>query len=386
MNDVVDNAESKESAAAQPLPTPTPAPSPTPAPAPARAGNGVAWLALLLAAGALGAVGFVTYRDTAQRQLDEFRLQSSLQEQVLGLNELQRQLSNQRANARSAREQLQKQLGELQAAQLQQSQQIGELARVDRSAWQLAETEYLLQLSSQRLLLGGDRDSAQRMLQQADEILRDLDDSALLPVRAALANDLAALKAVPAIDIEGIYLALDAAAAQARQLQLIRPVAPSGNGGDAAAIDAQATWGERLQTGLRAAVARLAELVQIRRRDEPYRALLAPEHEAALRHNLQLLFEQAQLALLAGNDTLYQRSLEKCGDWLRTYFTLDEAAAQALATTIDELRQRPVTATMPDIGSSRRLLKAYLEQRLGVPAAATPAPAPAPAATAEPQP
>ncbi len=393
MNDTVNDSDSKdrtdhtEKASPAPLPPPTAA---SPAPHAPRGGHTVGWLALLLAAGALGAVGFISYRDSTQRQLDEFRLQSSLQEQVVALNDLQRQLSSQRATARTTREQLQEKFDELQASLLQQSQQIGELQRVDRSAWQLAEAEYLLQLAAQRLVLGGDPESALRMLLQVDEILRDIDDSALLPVRAALADDIAALKAVPVIDVEGIYLAIDAAARQAQQLQLIRPATVAADSATPT-LDEQATWGERLQSGLRAAVAKLAQLVQIRRRDEPYRALLAPEHEAALRHNLQLLFEQAQLALLAGNPTLYERSLSKCRDWLQTYFALDEANARALAASVDELRQRPVATAPIDIGNSRRLLKAYLEQRLRIaplisnPTTA-PAPTPAAAPSAEPQP
>jgi uroporphyrin-3 C-methyltransferase len=380
MNDKV-NGSSDDSAETTPIVAPTPAaaeavsPQPSapppapPAPAPAigarGAGNGVAWLALLLAAGALGTTGFAIYRDDAQRQLDEYRLQSSLQEQVLALNQLQQQLSSLRSSARTTRQQLEQQLGELQSTLQQQQQRLGELARVDRSVWQLAEAEYLLQLAAQRLVLGGDPVSALRMLQQVDAILRELDDGALLPVRAALADDIAALKAMPVLDIEGTYLALDAAAKRAQQLQLLKPIAGT-PASPSMPLDAQAGWSERLQHGLRAAVARLAELVQVRRHDEPYRALLAPEHEAALRHNLQLLFEQAQLALLAGNPALYDRALAKSRDWLLTYFALDEANARALAETIDELRQRPVTATPPDIGESRRLLKHYLEQRLRV--------------------
>ena len=389
MNDTVDDTASAESPA--PLPPPLAPPPSTPAPAvtPARSGNAVGGLALLLADGALGAVGFASYRDSTQRQLDEFRLQSSLQEQVVALNELQRQLNSQRNAARSSREQLQSGLDGLRADLLQQRQQLDELQRVDRSSWQLAEAEYLLQIAAQRLVLGGDPESALRMLQQADDILRDIDDGALLPVRAALADDIAALKAVPVIDIEGIYVAIDATARRAQQLQLIRPttvVAPTESAAPAA--DPQASWGERLQSGIGAAVAKLAQLVQVRRRDEPYRALLAPEHEAALRHNLQLLFEQAQLALLAGNQTLYERSLDKCRDWLLTYFTLDESNAHALAASVDELRQRQVAASPIDIGHSRRLLKRYLEQRLRVApmSASTPTSQPPAGAAAEAQP
>lgn len=343
-------------------------PAPPPPPRPARTG-GVAWLALLLALLALGAVVFQAYQDRIESDLADFRTQAALQEQVGAIEQLRQRFADQRAEVRGQREQSDARFRVIASELAEQRQRMGELNRADRSAWQLAEAEYLLQLASQRLLLGGDAQSALRMLEQVDGIVRGLDDRAALPLRAALADDIAALRALPAIDLEGTYLALGAAAKQAQALRLIKPLAleePAAEEG----TPVPESWGERLQDGLGAALARLGELVQVRRRDEPYRALLAPQHEAALRHNLQLLFEQAQLALLAGNPRLFDQSLTKARDWLLTYYTLGESATQALATTVDELRQRPVTIELPDIAGSRRALKDYLDQRVTAPIAA----------------
>ena len=126
---------------------------------------------------------------------------------------------------------------------------------------------------------------------------------------------------------------------------------------------AEASMGERLQYGLRAALRKLDDLVQIRRRDEPYKPLLAPQYEAALQQNIRLAFEQAQVALLLSNQKLYEHSLNKAREALLTYYTVDEHATQVVAQAIADLAARRVAMALPDISQSRRELKAYLNAR-----------------------
>lgn len=321
----------------------------------------LAWLALILALLALAAAGAVLYRDDTARELNDYRLQSLIQDQGLALGQLRQLLNDQRLDSRAVRDQLNNRITQLQTQMEGQQQRLTALASTDRSDWQLAEAEYLLQLANQRLLLGGDPKIALEQLTAADDIIHHVDDSELLPTRAALAKDIAALKAIEVIDIEGIYLAIEAVLEQSQQLQLIAPVEIKEEPRESE--NASASLGEKLQTGLRAALHKLNQLVQIRRRDEPYKPLLAPQYEAALQQNLKLAFEQAQVALLLNNQKLYEHSLGKARDWLITYYTVDEHATAAVAQTIDELRAKRVVMTLPDISQSRRELKAYLNQR-----------------------
>ena len=342
----------------EPTTTPSPATSAATA-APAR--NGIAWFALLFALLALIAAGGLFYRDDTQRELSDYRTQTLLQDQANALSQLRNMLSEQRGENRNLRDQFGARLSELQNRLEAQQQQVTALATADRSDWQLTEAEYLLQLANQRLLLGGDPKTALEQLLSADNIIHDIDDSGLLPTRAALAKDIAALKAVDVVDTEGLYLTIEALAAQAQQLHLIAPVEMKQE--EQAPAAANASLAERLQTGLRAAVNKLYQLVQIRRRDEPYQPLLAPQYEAALQQNLKLAFEQAQVALLLNNQKLYEHSLSKARNWLVTYYTVDEHAAQSVAQQIDELIAKRVEMTMPDISESRRELKAYIKMR-----------------------
>ncbi len=345
--------------------TATPSPA-LPAPTPqvihhAPRSNGIAFLALIFSITAMLIAGALFYRDDTQREISDFRTQTLLQSQADTLSQLRNQLDSQRTETRSTRDQLMARLKETQERVEAQQQQLVNLATADRSDWQLTEAEYLLQLANQRLLLGGDLKTALEQLLSADNIIHDVDDSGLLPARAALAKDIAALKAVDVVDIDGIYFELEAVAAQAQQLHLIETVEIQ----EAAPAPAAetATLTERLQTGLRAALQKLYQLVQIRRRDEPYKPLLAPQYEAALQQNLKLAFEQAQVALLTHNQKLYEHSLAKARDWLSTYYTLDERATQAVVAQIDELITRRVEVTLPDISESRRELKAYIKMR-----------------------
>lgn len=339
-------------AAAAPLATP---------PSMSRSRNIVAWLALLCSLLAIAAAAALMYRDDIKRELTDYRLQSLLQDQAGALSQLRQQLADQRGDLRAAREQLSTRITQQQAQLDAQQQRLTELASSDRSDWQLAEAEYLLQLANQRLLLGGDVKTALEQFAGADSVIRSIDDSSLLPTRAALAKDIAALKAIDVVDTEGIYLTIEALAEQAGQLHLIAPVETQEVPREVE--NPNATLSEKFQTGLRAALKKLSEMVQIRRRDEPYRPLLAPQYEAALQQNMKLAFEQAQAALLTGNQKLYEHSLGKVRDWLLTYYTVDEHATQMVVQSVDELRGKKITYAIPDISESRRELKAYLNTR-----------------------
>jgi uroporphyrin-3 C-methyltransferase len=338
-------------------------PTPTSPPAPRRAFSWFAFLAFLLALAALGVAGWQTWRDQIESDLADNLTSAAIRDQSLALSDLRQQVADLRADTRADRRLIEEKIAALGARIETLQQNIDELTAIDRSDWELAEADYLLQLANQRLLLGGDTGTALQLFQAADAILRAIDDSGLLPVRAALAQDLAAVKAVPAVDVDGIYLAIAAAADQAAALSLIRPPELPAATPTEPPPAADDTWSGRLGTGLEAALTRLGQLVQVRRREEPYQPLLAPQYEAALRQNLALMFEQAEAALLAGNQRLYEASLEKAQTWVTTYFTLDEQATRAVADTIAELKTRQIRPPIPDASASRRALNTFITSR-----------------------
>ncbi|ARN74153.1 uroporphyrinogen-III C-methyltransferase [Oceanicoccus sagamiensis] len=338
----------------------------SPKPGAQKTGPGLAlWLlTLVIAVAGVGLGAFLWQGDTAQQQ----SLQQS-QADIAGAiqrvdthadnaRNLQRQFDQQQADSRQQQQQLLQRIDNLQQQLSSQQKRLQSLSTTDRNDWLLAEAEYLMRLANQRLLMGKEVNGALALLQSADAIIKELDDSALYPVRQALANDMAGLRAAVNIDIEGHYLQLAALAQQAEQLQLIKLPELTISAPQEPKVE---TWQQRLAVGFQAALDKLSSYIQISRRDEVYRPLLAPEYEAAVRQNVRLMFEQAQMASLAGKQKLYEDSLSKAHHWLTTYYTLDKVSTDAVIAQLDSLQQQQIEIRLPDISSSLRALKNYIE-------------------------
>jgi uroporphyrin-3 C-methyltransferase len=281
---------------------------------------------------------------------------------------LQRQIDQQKLVAAQSEKSLREEISVLQGLVARQQQRLQSLSTTDRNDWLLAEVEYLVRLANQRILMGEDVASALKLLRAADDIIREMDDSGLYPVRKVIAEDIAALNTAAKLDVEGLYLQLAAVAKQAALLRLYQrpefePVSVE--------LEQTGDWQQTLGSGFAAAWQKLSSYIKIHKRDEKYQRSLAPEYEAAVRQNVQLMFEQAQLALLSGNQKFYSDSLVRVGQWLREYYTLDIDATATVIAAVDDLQKESIVTVMPDISRSLRDLKTYLETAHNLPVAET---------------
>lgn len=344
-----------------------------PAPPPGRAAV-PAWIALLLALVVAAGLGWSLLEQQRREAALAARLQAveaAAGRGAAGLEDLdlrwQRRLDTTleqlQADTREAGErsgQLAQAVAELQAQVAQQSAQLARYGEADRDDWLLAEARYVLRLANQRLLMAGDTSGAEALLGSVDGILLQLDDARLHEVRAAVAADLAAVRAVPAIDVEGIYLRLAALLEQAGALVIFQLPGGVGQVVTQPVPDARG----RLRQGYEAALEKLSSYVVIRRRDQPVDALMDPQWEAMARQNLRLLLEQAQLGLLAGNELLYRESLQRAGRWVEEFAARDASAAQAMSAEISLLSAIAIATAAPDLSRSVLALDAVMEQRL----------------------
>ncbi len=226
-----------------------------------------------------------------------------------------------------------------------------------RSGWRLAEVEYLLRLANQRILVERDIDGAIGLLGAADKILRDVSGISAHPAREAIASDLAALRSVATVDVDGVFLKLGASINQVDQLKQKRltfdpPVtSPASIAGTADEV-AQSGWWDTIWSFTRRVLGKLGQLVDYRRGNERIDPILPPEEEYYLRQNLRLKFEQAQIALLKGNQTAYQFSLDESTKWISRYFDANDGTTLSMLDTLGELRAVEVAQRLPDISNS----------------------------------
>ncbi|PVY76922.1 uroporphyrin-3 C-methyltransferase [Tamilnaduibacter salinus] len=326
-------------------------------------------LLTLMAVLALSAWNWVQWQDRQQLQQRVGQLTDTT-------DRLDRQSSRAGDRLRGEVQSLREQLNQQQQTLSEQARQIDHNAQAlldagnrTRTDWLLAEAEYLLRIGNQRLQIENDYEGAMAALQSADEVLASTDDPGVFPVRKAVAREIMALKSIETVDRTGLYLTLEAAIDTVSDLTeqaLTRDIDVDGEtltlsqSGD----DARDSSQSALSQGWRQLLASLDDAITIRRMDETVKPLLSPQQSAYARLNLRLMLEEAELAVLRGNQTLYERALGKADTWLNNWYDDTHAPVRALQKTLDELQSRDINPELPDISRSLSLLKARLEGRL----------------------
>jgi len=247
---------------------------------------------------------------------------------------------------------------------------LGKLPGAERQDWLLAEAEYLLRLANQRLQLERDWDGAVSMLTAADNVLLETRNPRMNPVRADIARELLALRAVPAIDSVGAIHRLQALQEQVTALPWMpnKLIADQPVTSDAPELLEQQVWYWQLWHDVQDSISRM---VRIRTRNEPMAAPLTPDQQYYLQQNMHLMLEQAQVALLREQAELYQHSLKRVSAWLDEYLVIEDERTRAARAALTELQAWDVSPQVPDISQSLLKLQELVEQqRRGTVAAA----------------
>jgi uroporphyrin-3 C-methyltransferase len=224
----------------------------------------------------------------------------------------------------------------------------------------VAEVEYLLLVANRRLQLEQDLPTALAALQLADKRLRESGDPQWMPVREQLAAELAALRAVPAVDREGLSLRI---ASMGEQVGAIEPLMmPTPEAEEEAAATVTARDERSLETLPGDAWRGLKSLLIIRRHDGESPLFLPPDQLHFLKQNLQLQLEAARYALLRSDQRLYSDSLERAGSWLAAHFDPEQDEVKSLLLEIEQLKQMQIQPSLPDLSGSLRALQAQVSQ------------------------
>lgn len=236
------------------------------------------------------------------------------------------------------------------------------MSDTSRDDWLLAEAEYLLKLANQRIRIERSATGAEALLEEADGILRDLDDPNLHGLRRAIAKDLAALRLVKKIDVEGIYLQLVALTGEIPNIPVIvsaeklhaTPVQQEN-------IDHNAPrdpWAVVISSW-KHFVRSFDGYIQIDTQREKPLPLLPVQDQMYLQQNMRLMLERAQLALLREQQNIYFQSLQQADEWLLAYYN-KSAEREMFSQTLRELSQRQVVQVLPDISQSLLLIHEYI--------------------------
>lgn len=212
------------------------------------------------------------------------------------------------------------------------------------------EVEYLLRTARYIGQVTKDTAQAMALLQQADRLLNELNEVAYLPVRAAIAQDIQALRNAPNADIDGLYFALQALEQSAITWQWWPDRSPVTVPAVNATEPEDTLWYVTLGRELR-------QLVTIRYRGDMTADRLPPEAFQQMHTQFRLLLQQAQVAAIQRNQTLYAASLEQAQAWFATA-TSQIPEARQVSDQLAQLAAQSVAAVVPDVSRGLNALQA----------------------------
>lgn len=331
-------------------------------------GSGIAIVLVIILALAIGFVAWQGWQrlDNQQQRIDELAQQTQNNASQQEVNDLTSRIESSEAERNQALENTMSELrseldsyrGEVNSTLDNVLAQLSQEQETDERDWLHAEAAYLLRLANQRLQLEGDVEGAAALLRTADARLVDADNPALTPVRREIANELAALDAVPQVDRTGIYLALNAQQERIAGLRLSQEIEERAV---TSGIEQPPTG--TFQRQLARFGEELKDLVVIRQHDEALETLITPEQESYLRQSLRLILEQSQLALLKEEQELYEASIDKALELLNGYYDTEREETQSVIARLQELKQTQVQPELPDISASQQALASFIENR-----------------------
>ncbi|MEH8169792.1 uroporphyrinogen-III C-methyltransferase [Aeromonas veronii] len=320
-----------------------------------RSGAVLGGVAILLALGLTGGLYLHGHKNAVAQQAELAQLKQQLASALSKID----QTSSKDAEQLAALDQTQQRLqGEMQGLQ----NRVLDLNDKRPNDWMLAESEYLVRMAGRKLWLEHDLVSAITLLGNADERIAALNDPSLMPIRKALAEDIAKLKGMPRIDREGLTLKLAALSDQIELLPLSTVSMPEAK---AEPDQAVSTNPDEWESNLKKNWIKFTEnFVTIRRRDGAVEALLSPQQEIFLRENLKTKLLQAQLSVYREQQALYEDSLDKAQRWLTQYFDTDNSATRYMQGEIDKLKGEQIQIDYPAQFKTQAMLEQVLTERL----------------------
>jgi uroporphyrin-3 C-methyltransferase len=363
--------------------------------------SALVWLAMLLAAAALLLAAWMWWQGDQSARQQQQALQDQQQQYLDELKRLESSLAAaQDASSRQSSELgsgLQQRLQALEAAQnagadfrsettawtrsaqaaLEESQarlnSLDEKLRTlsARSAesdteLELEEIDYLLRMAQERLELFGDTRTADRALQLADQQVLAFDNPMFIALRRDIAAARRALAAADVPDMVTLGAELDGVQDSLSQLPFRSGSEQAATTNDSAGETVDLPWWERLKNTL-------SGLVTVRRVADDELAMPVLADQLALRQRAWLQIEQARLAALSREQSIYQDSLAQAEATIRRWFTADDPQVKLAISSLQSLQQRNIDPPMPDISAPWNTLRSLRNAGLSPAPVETPA-------------
>ncbi|HEX5693466.1 MAG TPA: uroporphyrinogen-III C-methyltransferase [Arenimonas sp.] len=323
-----------------------------------RGAGSLAWLLVLvlLALAAAGgwwwwtrpAIGVEAGPDLSPQALDARLLETEQGTASLRRNQqsIEQRLGDTQARTSLLREEVLG-LGQRAAILEDNLREVSSQAAEGAQALRLDEVELLLGLAQARLAVAGDIDAAIRSLVLAQQALAAMTDPQFISLRQTLAQEIAALRALPADPRDEAAGELDALEATLPRLSSRAPGAPPAAGGS------DSRW-QRI----------LDAIVQVR--PSSSQDLISPADRATGEATLALELALARTALERRDEAAFAASLQRVDQWLQRLYA-DNALLRERRERLQALAGQSLSPVLPEAGATLQQLRDLRRGRSATP-------------------
>lgn len=226
----------------------------------------------------------------------------------------------------------------------------------DLEKWRVAESLYLVKLANDHLQFSHNTTLALTLLQRADAVLKEQNHDGFLDIRKSIASDISQISSAPQVNITDVYLVLSGLDTALNQLPL--PYSPLKQTAVVAPRDYdamswwKATWLKTWDS--------LRKVIIVRNTTQSSLPLVLPDEKPFLYQNMHAQMENIMWALLAHNNAVYQASLTRLIDWIKTYFDQDAAETKSVLEKLTELQKLNIEPPTQNVSQTLELFDRYL--------------------------
>jgi uroporphyrin-3 C-methyltransferase len=219
-------------------------------------------------------------------------------------------------------------------------------------------------LASQQLQLAGNIQGAVLALETADARLADNRQPQFINLRKVLTRDLERLRALPQLDLPGMYLRLENVIEALAVLPLAVAARSAGEHRETPPEPSPSLFSLDYWRALSTDFWRdVRGLVRIQRLDHTESALLAPEQDFFLRENIKLRLLDARLALFARDQPTYRNELRRSSAWIERYFDGNDPVVQNCLQTLGRLAAAEISVELPNLNESLSAIKRFRAEK-----------------------
>ena len=228
--------------------------------------------------------------------------------------------------------------------------------------WLIAEADYLVRMAGRKLWLENDVRTAILLLVNADKRLKSLADPSVLPVRAALAEDIQTLQQLNPVSPSSVALALTGMIAQIDKLPLDAFEKPKDvNAQDNTLSESTDDWQENLAKVWQSLV---DDLFTVKTIEGPVEPVLSLEAQFLIKEQLRLQLMHAQSAALKGDAGLYGQSLQYAQTLLIEKFDIEASQVTGFVSALQNLLNTEVSRPIPSELRAQKPLEGLLDSRV----------------------